>query len=66
MRLIPALANVSNLAAVQSVETSPAEVQDKLYKIVELELRGHDSAVLRSFVKFATTAGNHLGVKSKR
>ncbi|KAJ3658653.1 hypothetical protein Zmor_010380 [Zophobas morio] len=37
---------------------------DKLYKIVELELKGHDPAVLKSFVKFATTAGNHLDIKS--
>jgi small subunit ribosomal protein S10 len=37
---------------------------DKLYRIVELELKGHDPAVLKSFVKFATTAGNHLDIQS--
>lgn len=50
----------SNLAKVE--ESEP----DKLYKIVELELKGHDPAVLKSFVKFAATAGNHLNIQSKK
>ncbi|CAH0561011.1 unnamed protein product [Brassicogethes aeneus] len=37
---------------------------DKLYKFVELELKGHDPAVLKSYAKFAITAGNHLDVNS--
>ncbi|EFA02227.2 small ribosomal subunit protein uS10m [Tribolium castaneum] len=49
----------SNLPKVEENET------DKLFKIMELELKGHDPAVLKSFVKFATTAGNHLDVQSK-
>lgn len=55
---------VTNTEAVQTVAT--AGDPDKLYKTLELELRGHDVAVLKSFVKFATTAGNHLDVQSKR
>lgn len=66
VRLIPSLAKLSTLPATQTAETASADEPDKLYKIVELELRGHDPAVLRSFVKFATAAGNHLDVQSKR
>lgn len=63
---MPSFLNFSTLPATQTTEVAVAEEQDKLYKIVELELRGHDPAVLRSFAKFATTAGNHLDVESKR
>ncbi|KAJ8919430.1 hypothetical protein NQ315_016527 [Exocentrus adspersus] len=38
---------------------------DKLYKLLELELRGNDPAVLRSFTKFAVTTGNHFDLQSK-
>lgn len=38
---------------------------DKLYKVVELELRGNDSAVLKSFAKFAMTTANHLDIQAK-
>lgn len=61
MRLAPSLVNFSAATATQTVDEP-----DKLYKIVELELRGHDSAVLKSFAKFATTAGNYLDVQAKR
>lgn len=66
MRLIPSLVNLSTLPAAETTEVAAADEPDKLYKIVELELRGHDPAVLRSFTKFATTAANHLNVQSKR
>lgn len=42
--------------------TSVAEEDDKLYKRLELELRGHDPAVIKSYVKFATTAAEHLRI----
>uniref|UniRef100_A0A6P7FLX5 Small ribosomal subunit protein uS10m n=1 Tax=Diabrotica virgifera virgifera TaxID=50390 RepID=A0A6P7FLX5_DIAVI len=42
-----------------------ANVPDKLYKVVELELRGNDPAVLKSFSKFAVTTGNHLDIDTK-
>ncbi|XP_042877260.1 28S ribosomal protein S10, mitochondrial-like [Penaeus japonicus] len=35
---------------------------DKLYKLVEVECRGHEPAVLRSFHTFATTAAGHLEI----
>lgn len=53
---------------VENVTTKPIKQEeelDKLYKIVELELRGNDPAVLRSFAKFATSAGQHLDVQAK-
>lgn len=42
------------------------EELDKLYKIVELELKGNDPAVLKSFAQFATTTGSHLDIECKR
>lgn len=63
VRLAP-LAHFS--ASAQPGLATTTEEPDKLYKILELELRGHDPAVLKSFAKFATTAGNHLDVQSKR
>jgi len=35
---------------------------DKLYTKVEVEVRGHDPAVLKSYGIFAVTAANHLGI----
>jgi len=36
---------------------------DQLYKTVEVEVKGHDTAVLNSYEKFVTMAAGHLGVK---
>ncbi|RZF40073.1 hypothetical protein LSTR_LSTR002476 [Laodelphax striatellus] len=36
---------------------------DKLYKMVEIEVRGNDKAVLKSYAQFATTAADHLGIE---
>ncbi|XP_014229039.1 28S ribosomal protein S10, mitochondrial [Trichogramma pretiosum] len=46
----------SNLPSTEQVQP------DKLYKKVEIEVRGNDSAVLKSYGIFATTAANHLGI----
>lgn len=35
---------------------------DKLYKRLEIELRGHDKMVLKSYVQFAVTAAEHLNI----
>ena len=35
---------------------------DQLYKTVEVEVKGHDTAVLNSYEKFVTMAAGHLGV----
>lgn len=55
-------------SAVQTTESSTISEHtetDKLYKVLELELRGHDSAVLKSFSKFAMTTGEHLEIDCK-
>ncbi|XP_025832608.1 28S ribosomal protein S10, mitochondrial-like, partial [Agrilus planipennis] len=49
----------------QPLEEIQNNEPDKLYKILELEIKGNDPAVLKSFCQFVSTAGNHLGVKSK-
>lgn len=36
--------------------------RDKLYSKLEIELRGIDPAVLKSYSWFATTAADHLGI----
>ncbi|KAJ8955293.1 hypothetical protein NQ314_006906 [Rhamnusium bicolor] len=51
--------------SVQNLENVSESDIDKLYKVLELELRGNDSAVLRSFSKFAVTTGNHLNIECK-
>ncbi|CAG9762874.1 unnamed protein product [Ceutorhynchus assimilis] len=40
-------------------------VSDKLIKTLELEVRGNEPAVIKSFCKFAVTAGNHFGLETK-
>ncbi|KAG5882766.1 hypothetical protein JTB14_029942 [Gonioctena quinquepunctata] len=47
-----------------NVEKSIEGELDKLYEVVELELRGNDPAVLKSFSKFAVTTGNHLDINT--
>ncbi|XP_018316238.1 28S ribosomal protein S10, mitochondrial isoform X2 [Mycetomoellerius zeteki] len=39
---------------------------DKLYKKVEVEIKGNDSAVLKSYGTFATMAANHLKINIGR
>lgn len=36
---------------------------DKLYKKLELEIRGHDTAVMKSYVWYLTKAASHLGIE---
>ncbi|XP_013119595.1 small ribosomal subunit protein uS10m [Stomoxys calcitrans] len=54
-------------AAITKPETSTnpvlSEEKDKLYSKLEIELRGIDPAVLKSYSWFATTAANHLGIE---
>jgi small subunit ribosomal protein S10 len=70
MNLVRIARHIGNITSKLSIRqtTSLTKVEegepDKLYRIVELELKGHDPAVLKSFVKFATTAGNHLDIQS--
>lgn len=46
----------------QTVPLSPVEL-DKLYKRVELEMRGIDPAVLLSYSWFCIAAATHLGIE---
>lgn len=66
--LISELSTLKHLTStVANIKSESNECEpDKLFKILELELRGNDKAVLSSFSKFATTAGNHLGIETKR
>ncbi|CAK9820588.1 28S ribosomal protein S10, mitochondrial [Anthophora plagiata] len=41
-----------------SIKSEP----DKLYKKIEIEVRGHDKAVLKSYGEFAVMAANHLDI----
>lgn len=45
-----------------SSESNDGE-HDKLYSKVEIELRGSDPAVMKSYAWFATTAASHLGIE---
>lgn len=70
----PALKNPSRLlSTVASVGEKSANVSpvapaadDKLYSRLEVEVRGIDPAVLKSYAWFATTAANHLGIEVGR
>lgn len=49
-----------------TTEATPAVTlaePDKLYSKLEIELRGVDPAVLKSYTWFATTAADHLGIE---
>jgi len=51
-------------AQVSSIQvSSPVAEPDKLYKRVELEIRGNDKEVLKSYAWFSTAAAGHLGVE---
>jgi len=39
------------------------EEPDQLYKTVEVEVKGHDTAVLYSYEKFVAMAAGNLGIK---
>ncbi|OXU31443.1 hypothetical protein TSAR_004721 [Trichomalopsis sarcophagae] len=45
-----------------SVPSTETAKPDKLYKKIEVEVRGNDPAVLKSYGIFTTTAANHLGI----
>lgn len=64
IRLKPVHNIQSNFLRSSSAIQSEENV-DKLFKVVECELRGNDPAVLNSFAKFATMAGNYLNIQSK-
>ncbi|XP_030376531.1 28S ribosomal protein S10, mitochondrial [Scaptodrosophila lebanonensis] len=68
-QLAPAVRAFSALSATSApgkvdVEPIPASELDKLYSKLEIELRGVDPAVLKSYTWFANTAAGHLGIET--
>ncbi|XP_034486349.1 28S ribosomal protein S10, mitochondrial [Drosophila innubila] len=61
VRFSSALSNTA--ATIEATNPVPAAEPDKLYSKVEIELRGVDPAVLKSYTWFATTAAEHLGIE---
>lgn len=55
--------DTSTVPATSMPQLEQASEQDKLFSKLELELRGVDPAVLKSYSWFATTAANHLGIE---
>uniref|UniRef100_A0A1B6DFF4 Small ribosomal subunit protein uS10m n=1 Tax=Clastoptera arizonana TaxID=38151 RepID=A0A1B6DFF4_9HEMI len=53
--------NFNNIKPISSTEEE--ESLDKLFKIIEIEVKGNDPAVLKSYTWFAITAANHLGIE---
>ncbi|XP_030565738.1 28S ribosomal protein S10, mitochondrial-like [Drosophila novamexicana] len=64
-RFASALSNTAAATLPSTEATPPATVSepDKLYSKLEIELRGIDPAVLKSYTWFATTAAEHLGIE---
>lgn len=54
---------ITNSALVNDNQQEVSDEPDKLYKKLEIELKGVDPAVLKSYTWFATTAAQHLGVE---
>lgn len=53
---------VSAIQGVTPIVDDASLARDKLYSKLEIELRGIDPAVLKSYSWFATTAADHLGI----
>lgn len=47
----------------ETVCTGTADENDKLYKKLEIELRGHDKMVLKSYVDFTVMTAEHLDIE---
>ncbi|XP_050357762.1 28S ribosomal protein S10, mitochondrial [Nymphalis io] len=53
----------ATITPVTPIDVPPAVELDKLYKRVELEMRGIDPAVLLSYSWFCIAAASHLGIE---
>lgn len=42
------------------------EELDKLYKMIEIEIRGHETAVMKSYQMYVTMAARELGIRVGR
>lgn len=56
---VSAQENIENSGTV----TNETEELEKLYSRLEIELRGSDPAVMKSFQRFAVTSAGHLGIE---
>lgn len=57
-------ATTSNISIQNDIkQQQQSDEPDKLYKKLEIELKGIDPAVLKSYSWFATTAAQHLGIE---
>ncbi|XP_067013337.1 small ribosomal subunit protein uS10m isoform X1 [Anabrus simplex] len=57
--------SLSSASVPQIVEETKEQKKelDKLYRLLEVEVRGNDPAVLKSYSWFATTAARELGIR---
>lgn len=62
--LVRPLASIATITPIRQIEQVPTSIElDKLYKRVELEMRGIDPAVLLSYSWFCIAAASHLGIE---
>lgn len=62
LRPLASVTTISSPKSVNELNTTNLEL-DKLYKRVELEMRGIDPAVLLSYSWFCVAAASHLGIE---
>ncbi|KAL5286679.1 MRPS10 family protein [Megaselia abdita] len=55
--------STETVSALKTTSTPAPQEQDKLFSHLEVELKGVDPAVLKSYSWFATKAANHLGIE---
>lgn len=60
--LSPKLFHTASLSYLSASDDLAVGEPDKLYSLVEVECRGHDTAVLRSYLTFVSSAASHLNV----
>lgn len=63
VRALASVATGATTAPNATSATISGPEPDKLYSKLEIELRGIDPAVLKSYTWFATTAADHLGIE---
>ncbi|CAH1641471.1 unnamed protein product [Spodoptera littoralis] len=63
IRPLSTVTAVPNQKPIDAVPSTAAVELDKLYKRVELEMRGIDPAVLLSYSWFCVAAASHLGIE---
>uniref|UniRef100_A0A914Z134 Small ribosomal subunit protein uS10m n=1 Tax=Panagrolaimus superbus TaxID=310955 RepID=A0A914Z134_9BILA len=62
LRIPRSLLQIRPLATQLTQSTSAQPKPDKLFKKIEFEVRGHDKAVLKSYMTFVQSACGHLDI----